>query len=183
MIYQLPDVAMNPRQTIADIIGRPVRVFAGLSRAQATVRSAELLEQVDLPGAMLDRYPNQLSGGQKQRVCIARALAAEPELIICDEVTSALDPLVEKGIIELLLRLQRRLGVSYIFISHDISVVRAIADDVVVMQDGEVVEQGPKQAIFAPPFADYTRLLITSTPEMRTGWLEQVLTERRMDDA
>ena len=183
MIYQLPDVAMNPRQTIGELIGRPAQVFLGMGRAQSDARARELLEMVDLPAEMAERYPNQLSGGQKQRVCIARALAAEPEIIICDEVTSALDPLVADGIIELLLRLQRTLGCAYIFITHDMAMVRAIADDVMVMQGGKVVEQGPKEDIFAPPYADYTHLLISSTPEMRTGWLEQVLEERRMEAA
>lgn len=181
MIYQLPDVAMNPRQTIGDIISRPVQVFLGLPPNAATEKARDLLEMVDLPADYLDRYPNQLSGGEKQRVCIARALAAEPDTIICDEVTSALDPLVAEGIVQLLQRLQNRTGVSYIFITHDMAMVRAIADDVVVMQAGRIVEQGPKQEIFAPPFADYTHLLITSTPQMRTGWLEDVMAERRME--
>lgn len=183
MVYQLPDVAMNPRQSIGEIIGRPAQVFLGLSKSAALNRAKELLELVDLPPEMIDRFPNQLSGGQKQRVCIARALAAEPDTVICDEVTSALDPLVAKGITELLLRLQRKLGVSYIFIIHDMAMVRAIADDVVVMQNGRVVEQGPKEDIFAPPHADYTHLLISSTPEMKTGWLEKVMAERRMEAA
>ena len=183
IIYQLPDVAMNPRQTIQEIIARPAEVFLGLSKSAAAERAQELLELVELPREMAKRYPNQLSGGQKQRVCIARALAAEPELVICDEVTSALDPLVADGIIQLLLRLQRQLGVSYIFITHDMAMVEAIADDVVVMRNGRVVEQGPKDRIFEPPYADYTHLLISSTPEMRTGWLEEVLAERRMEAA
>jgi peptide/nickel transport system ATP-binding protein len=183
IIYQLPDVAMNPRQSIGEIIGRPAQVFLGLSKSASHARAKELLEVVDLPPEMIDRFPNQLSGGQKQRVCIARALAAEPETVICDEVTSALDPLVAKGITELLLRLQRKLGVSYIFITHDMAMVRAIANDVVVMQNGRVVEQGPKDTIFEPPHADYTHLLISSTPELKTGWLEKVLQERRMDAA
>ncbi len=183
MVYQLPDVAMNPRQTIGEIIGRPAQVFLGLSKSAAYTRAKKLLDMVDLPTDMITRFPNQLSGGQKQRVCIARALAAEPETVICDEVTSALDPLVAEGITELLLRLQRKLGVSYIFITHDMAMVRAIADDVVVMRNGRVVEQGPKDSIFDPPYADYTHLLISSTPEMRIGWLEQVLQERRMEAA
>ncbi len=183
MVYQLPDVAMNPRQDIGETIGRAAQVFLGLSKSAARARAKELLELVDLPPEMINRFPNQLSGGQKQRVCIARALAAEPETVVCDEVTSALDPLVAEGITELLLRLQQKLGVSYIFITHDMAMVRAIADDVVVMQSGRVVEQGPKDDIFTPPHADYTHLLISSTPEMKTGWLEKVLEERRMDAA
>lgn len=183
LIYQLPDVAMNPRQTVAEIVGRPAEVFCGMTRQAARARARDLLALVDLAPDLADRYPGQLSGGQKQRVCIARALAAEPEVIICDEVTSALDPLVADGIVELLLRLQRELGVSYIFITHDMAMVRAIADDVVVMQNGKVVEQGPKDSVFAPPWDDYTHLLISSTPEMRTDWLERVLSERRMEAA
>lgn len=183
LIYQLPDVALNPRQTIGEIIGRPAEIFCGMSKQAGLERARELLEMVELPAELADRFPNQLSGGQKQRVCIARALAAEPTVIICDEVTSALDPLVADGIVSLLLRLQNELHVSYIFITHDMAMVKAIADDVVVMQNGKVVEQGPKPEIFAPPWDDYTHLLISSTPEMRTGWLEQVLDERRMEAA
>lgn len=180
MIYQLPDVAMNPRQSIGEIIGRAAQVFLGLSRTDSRARAAELLELVDLEPALIDRYPAQLSGGQKQRVCIARALAADPELIICDEVTSALDPLVADGILDLLMRLQEKLGVSYIFITHDMGMVRAIADDVVVMQHGRISEQGRKDAVFSPPFADYTHLLISSTPEISEGWLERAISERKM---
>lgn len=183
LIYQSPDLALNPRQTVGEIIGRPAEVFCGMSRAAGRSRARELLKSVELDASLVGRFPNQLSGGQKQRVCIARALAAEPQVIICDEVTSALDPLVADGIIALLLRLQRELGVSCIFITHDMAMVRAIADDVVVMQDGRVVEKGRKPAVFAPPWDDYTHLLISSTPEMRTSWLEDVLAERRMEAA
>ena len=183
LIYQQPDVAMNPQQTISDIIGRPAQVFNNMSKSEAIKRVKELLVMVDLGSDLMGRYPGQLSGGQKQRVCIARALAAEPELIICDEVTSALDPLVADGIIQLLLRLQTQLGLSYIFITHDMGMVQSIADDVVVMQNGKIVEKGAKKDIFAPPYADYTHLLITSTPKTEEGWLEQVLADRRMDSA
>lgn len=183
LIYQQPDVAMNPRQSISEIIGRPAQIFNGMSKSEANKRVKELLIMVDLDPDLMDRYPGQLSGGQKQRVCIARALAAEPELIICDEVTSALDPLVADGIIQLLLRLQTQLGLSYIFITHDMGMVESIADDVVVMQNGKIVEKGAKSDIFAPPYADYTHLLITSTPKTEEGWLEQVLADRRMDSA
>jgi peptide/nickel transport system ATP-binding protein len=180
LIYQLPDVAMNPRQTVGAIIARPAEVFCGIARVASVERARALLRAVGLSPDLISRYPGQLSGGQKQRVCIARALAIEPDVIICDEVTSALDPLVADGIVELLLRLQRELGVSYIFITHDMVMVRAIADDVVVMQNGRIVTQGPKAQVFAPPWDDYTHLLISSTPEMQAGWLERVLGERRM---
>jgi len=178
LIYQNPDVAMNPRHTITDVIGRAATVFRGLNRQRAGERTSELLEMVDLSPDLARRYPGQLSGGQKQRVCIARALAADPDLVICDEVTSALDPLVADGIVELLMRLQRTLGVSYIFITHDMAMVRSIADEITVMKDGRVIESGARELIFAPPRADYTDLLIKSTPQMQVGWLDGVLADR-----
>jgi len=180
MIYQLPDVALNPRQTILEAISRPAFLLGGRSRSESLQRVRELLELVDLPGNIAHCYPGQLSGGQKQRVCIARALAAEPEIVICDEVTSALDPLVARGILDLLMQLQDKFAVSYIFITHDIGMVRAIADDVLVMQHGKVVEQGSRQSIFSPPYMDYTHLLINSTPVTEEGWLEQVIAARRI---
>ena len=178
LIYQNPDVAMNPRHKIADIIGRPARVFGHLKASQAMARTCELLELVGLSANMVDRYPGQLSGGQKQRVCIARALAAEPDLVICDEVTSALDPLIADGIIELLLKLQGELGVAYIFITHDMTLVRAIADEVTVLKNGYVVETGSCEEIFLPPHTDYTELLISSTPKMEIDWLDTLLAHR-----
>lgn len=183
MIYQLPDVAMNPRQTVGEIIGRNARVFLGHSKSASLERSSELLGMVDLAPELIGRYPGQLSGGQKQRVCIARALAAEPELIICDEVTSALDPLVADAILDLLMRLQDQLGVSYIFITHDMGMVRAIADDVVVLRYGKITEQGRREEVFSPPYTDYTHLLISSTPEISEGWLEKAISERRIEAA
>jgi peptide/nickel transport system ATP-binding protein len=126
----------------------------------------------------MNRLPSELSGGQKQRICIARALAAEPDFIICDEVTSALDQLVAEGILRLLDRLQRELNLTYLFITHDIATVRSIADDVVVMQNGVIVEQGTKDEIFAPPHAAYTELLLSSVPEMDPDWLTNLLKKR-----
>ncbi|MEP4420057.1 MAG: ATP-binding cassette domain-containing protein, partial [Nitratireductor sp.] len=137
-------------------------------------RMVELLDQIELGEAFLQRYPGELSGGQKQRLCIARALAAEPDLIICDEVTSALDQLVARGILKLLMRLQEELRVSYLFITHDIATVRAIADEVVVMHQGRVVEQGPKEEIFVPPHHAYTELLLASVPQMDPDWLDTI---------
>ncbi|SHI78761.1 ABC transporter ATP-binding protein [Wenxinia saemankumensis] len=179
MIYQMADTAMNPKQSVGEIIGRPLRFYHGMSGTAQRERIAELLEMIELDPSFADRLPGELSGGQKQRVCIARALAAEPELIICDEVTSALDQIVQEGILKLLLRLQKELGVSYIFITHDIETVRAIADEVVVMYQGEVVEQGLKEEIFAPPHPDYTELLLSSVPQMEAGWLDRAIAERR----
>jgi peptide/nickel transport system ATP-binding protein len=128
----------------------------------------------------IDRYPAELSGGQKQRVCIARSLAAKPKLIICDEVTSALDPLVADGILKLLLDLQKREGVAYLFITHDLATVRAIADSIAVMYQGQVVRYGRKSEVLSPPFDDYTDLLLSSVPEMKLGWLEEVTANRKM---
>jgi peptide/nickel transport system ATP-binding protein len=138
MIYQMADVAMNPRQTVRTIIGRPLEFYFGLRGRKKTERVQELLDAIELGDGFMDRYPAELSGGQKQRVCIARALAADPKLIICDEVTSALDPLVADGILKLLLELQARENVAYLFITHDIATVRAIADSIAVMYQGRL---------------------------------------------
>ncbi len=178
MIYQMADVAMNPKQTVFDIISRPAAFFTGLSGKKLQSRVVELLRQIDLDESFADRFPSELSGGQKQRVCIARALAANPDVIICDEVTSALDQIVQEGILKLLRRLQEELGLSYIFITHDIATVKAISDEVVVMNEGEVVEQGLKSKIFSPPHPDYTKLLLSSVPEMDPDWLTNLLTKR-----
>ncbi|MDP6398319.1 MAG: ABC transporter ATP-binding protein [Arenicellales bacterium] len=178
MIYQMPDVALNPRQKIFEIIGRPLEFYLGLKGEEKTAAINRLLEQIELPTDYADRYPAQLSGGEKQRICIARALAAEPDLIICDEVTSALDQLVAEGILELLQNLQNQLGVSYLFITHDLATVRAIADSIVVMYQGRVVEQGTKAEILSPPHEAYTELLLSSVPEMDPDWLD-TLVERR----
>ena len=179
MIYQIPDTALNPRQRIVDIIGRPLAFYLGLKGKALRQRVAELLEMIELdPGKFMERLPSELSGGQKQRVCIARALAAEPQVIICDEVTSALDQLVAEGILKLLDRVQRQLGVSYLFITHDVATVRAIADEVVVMQRGKVVDAGARDVIFTPPHRDYTGLLFSSEPEMDPDWLDRILQQR-----
>ena len=183
MIYQMADTALNPRQTIGEIIGRPVEFYMGLRGRAKRDRVAELMEQIELPAKQyLHRLPSELSGGQKQRIGIARALAAEPKFIICDEVTSALDQLVAEGILRLLARLQDELGLSYMFITHDLATVRSIADEVVVMKDGEVVEQGPKAEMFRPPHHPYTDLLLSSVPEMDPDWLTNLLTERGVDN-
>jgi len=183
MIYQMADVAMNPRQTVATIIGRPLEFYFGLRGAERDARVQELLDAIELGKGYGERYPAELSGGQKQRVCIARALAAKPKLILCDEVTSALDPLVADGILKLLLDLQAREGVAYLFITHDIATVRAIADSIAVMYQGRVQRYGAKSDVLAPPFDDYTDLLLSSVPEMQIGWLERTLATRRMESA
>ncbi len=183
MIYQMADVAMNPRQTVGTIIGRPLEFYFGLRGAERDRRVQDLLDQIEMGRGFADRYPAELSGGQKQRVCIARALAAKPKLIICDEVTSALDPLVADGILKLLLNLQAAEGVAYLFITHDLATVRAIADRIAVMHRGRVVRYGTKTDVLSPPFDDYTDLLLSSVPEMRQGWLEEVTVRRKMESA
>ena len=178
MIYQMADTAMNPRQTVREIIGRPLEFYLGMRGSKKTQRITDLLEMIELDASFMQRLPGELSGGQKQRICIARALAAEPDFIICDEVTSALDQIVQEGILKLLLRLQEELGLTYLFITHDISTVNAIADQVVVMNQGEVVEQGLKTEVFQPPHPEYTELLLSSVPEMDPDWLTNLIDKR-----
>ncbi len=180
MIYQLPDVALNPRQTILEIIGRPVAFYFGLNKRQVRARVEELLKVTELPLKLIDRYPGELSGGQKQRVCIARALAANPDLIICDEATSALDPLVAEEVLNLLRKLQSQLGLSYLFITHDLGTVKRIAHQVAVMYRGNIVASGDTHKVFSPPMHEYTEKLLTSVPELRTGWLDEVLDLRQV---
>lgn len=180
MIYQMADTALNPRQRIREVIGRPLSFYLGMTGKQREDRTRELLTMIEMnPDEYIDRYPTELSGGQKQRICIARALAAEPELIICDEVTSALDQLVAEEILKLLDRLQSELNLAYMFITHDLATVRAIADEVVVMLRGEVNDSGPKDEMFTPPHTDYTDLLLSSVPEMDPDWLDNLLAERQ----
>lgn len=181
MIYQMADTAMNPRQTVATIIGRPLEFYFNMRGKERDRRVAELLDKIEMGTGYADRYPAELSGGQKQRVCIARALAAKPTLIICDEVTSALDPLVANEILKLLLELQSEEQVAYLFITHDLATVRAIADSIAVMYQGKVVRYGTKSEVLAPPFDDYTDLLLSSVPEMQLGWLEEAIAGRRME--
>ena len=178
MIYQMPDVALNPRQKLHDVIGRPLGFYFGMSGAERNRKVKELLEMIELPTNYIDRFPPELSGGQKQRVCIARALAAQPAVIICDEVTSALDQLVAEEILKLLDRLQKELNITYLFITHDLATVRAIADEIVVMLQGKIVEHGLKDDILRPPHHEYTELLLSSVPEMDPDWLDGLLRAR-----
>jgi peptide/nickel transport system ATP-binding protein len=173
LIHQSPDVALNPRQTIEVIVGRPLSFYFGLRGPERRRRVVDLLQQVELDPALLGRYPAALSGGQKQRVCIARALAAEPEAIVCDEPTSALDPLVAQGVLRLLARLQARTGVSLVFITHDINIVRSIAHSIAVMHRGKIVRAGAAGAVLTPPFDAETERLLSAVPEMELGWLER----------
>lgn len=178
MIYQSADTALNPRQTVRDIIGRPLEFYLGLTGAEKDRRIVKLLEAIELNEDFIDRYPGEMSGGQKQRVSIARALAAEPEIIICDEVTSALDQIVQEEILKLLMKLQRETKVTYLFITHDIATVRAISDEIVVMYKGKVVQQGLKSDVLNPPYPAYTELLLSSVPQMDPDWLTTLLKKR-----
>ena len=183
MIYQMADTALNPRKTIGEIIGRPVEFYLGLTGTARRKRVEELLDILELePNQYIDRLPSELSGGQKQRIGIGRALAAEPKFIICDEVTSALDQLVAEGILRTLAKLQDEFNLAYMFITHDLATVKSIADEVVVMKEGRVVEAGPKNAMFKPPHHAYTDLLLSSVPEMDPDWLNQLLEERGVDN-
>ena len=179
MIYQMADTALNPKLSLREIIGRPAQMCLGLKGRALQERVRDLLALIELePDKYIDRLPGELSGGQKQRIGIARALAAEPKLIICDEVTSALDQIVQEGILKLLDRLQREFELAYMFITHDLATVKAIADDVVVMQHGRIIEQGPKARVFSPPHEPYTELLLSSVPHMDPDWLTTLLTAR-----
>ena len=178
MIYQSADTSLNPKQTIRDIIGRPIEFYHGIKGAARDRRVAELLDSIELNESYIDRLPTELSGGQKQRISIARALAAEPDIIICDEVTSALDQIVQEEILTLLMRLQKDTNVSYLFITHDIATVRAISDEIVVMHQGKVVQQGPKTQVLNPPHPAYTELLLSSVPQMDPDWLTNLLAQR-----
>ena len=174
-VFQMADTALNPRQRIDHILGRPLEFYLGLRGKEKRKRIAELLDMVELPAEFAGRYPEELSGGQKQRVNLARALAASPEVLLCDEVISALDTIVGANVIELLKRLRRQTGVSFVFISHDLSTIASFADEIVVLYAGRVVEQGKTDQVLSPPYHPYTRLLIASVPELRIGWLEETM--------
>ena len=174
-VFQMADTALNPRQRIDHILGRPLEFYLGLKGKEKRRRIMELLDMVELPQDFAGRYPEELSGGQKQRVNLARALAASPEVLLCDEVISALDSIVGANVIELLKRLRKQTGVSFVFISHDLSTVASFADEIVVLYAGRVVEQGPADYVLSPPYHPYTRLLISSVPELRVGWLEEAM--------
>lgn len=169
IVFQDPDGSLNPRMPVAALIGRPLKRLAQLSTRQRAARVAELLEQVHLTSAYMGRYPAELSGGEKQRVALARALAAEPSLLVCDEVTSALDVAVQASILELLLELRDSVKMSMLFISHDLAVVSQISDRVYVLQSGELREHGEVGQVFSSPSDAYAKLLRSSIPELRPG--------------
>jgi peptide/nickel transport system ATP-binding protein len=177
-VYQMADTALNPRQRIGDIIGRPLEFYLGLKGQKKRDRVNELLDLVELPPEFANRYQMELSGGQKQRVNLARHLAAKPDILLCDEVTSALDSIVGEHVIQLLTRLREKTGISIVFITHDLSTVASFSDRIVVLYAGRVVEQGTTDQVLNPPYHPYTRLLITSVPELRIGWLEDTMETR-----
>ena len=174
-VFQMADTALNPRQRIDHILGRPLEFYLGLKGKEKRRRIGELLQMVELPQEFAGRYPEELSGGQKQRINLARALAASPEVLLCDEVISALDSIVGANVIELLRKLRKQTGVSFVFISHDLSTVASFADEIIVLYAGRVVEKGTTDAVLSPPYHPYTRLLISSVPELRVGWLEETM--------
>jgi peptide/nickel transport system ATP-binding protein len=174
IVFQMADTALNPTRSVARILARPLEFYHGLRGEERRRRVAALLDMVRLPAHIATRSPADLSGGQKQRVNLARALAAEPALILCDEVTSALDTVVGAAILDLLAELRKGLGVAYMFISHDLSTVRAICDEIMILYAGQVMEFGSREAFRNRPFHPYSDLLISSVPELRPGWLDGI---------
>jgi len=174
IVFQFADTALNPAKSIADTLARPLVFYHGMDRKKREARIDQLLDMVRLPRAMRYRRPGELSGGQKQRINLARALAADPKLILCDEITSALDTVVAAAIIDLLKELQRELSLSYLFISHDLSTVRAICDEVVVMYAGRKVEQLSPDRMGEAASHPYSKLLFSSVPKLDTGWLDSL---------
>uniref|UniRef100_UPI0035BC0005 ABC transporter ATP-binding protein n=1 Tax=Brucella thiophenivorans TaxID=571255 RepID=UPI0035BC0005 len=172
IVFQFADTALNPAKSIADILARPLTFYHGMNSKSRDARIDQLLDMVRIPRNMRYRRPGELSGGQKQRINLARALAADPKMIICDEITSALDTVVAAAIIDLLKELQRELSLSYLFISHDLSTVRAICDEVVVMYAGKKVEQLSPAMMGSTASHPYSRLLFSSVPKLDTGWLD-----------
>ncbi|MEM6481105.1 MAG: ABC transporter ATP-binding protein [Pseudomonadota bacterium] len=183
IVFQLADTALNPAQSVGAILSRPLQFYHKMDRQARSRRVIELLDMVQLPANMRHRLPQELSGGQKQRVNFARALAAEPELILCDEVTSALDTVVAAAMLDLLKSLQRDLGLSYMFISHDLSTVEAICDDVLVMFKGNLVEELPAATMSKSAKHPYSRLLISSVPKLDPDWLETLEHDPNIADA
>ena len=166
MIFQDPFSSLNPRQTIAEILTAPL-VARGVKIIDAEARARELLERVSLPVDSLQKFPHEFSGGQRQRLCIARSLMVKPKILLCDEVTSALDVSVQAQILHLLDDLRNEFGLSIVFISHDMQVVRALSDDVLVMYFGHVVERGPADVVLTNPQHEYTQKLLASVPTIK----------------
>ena len=183
LIFQNPDDSLNPRQTVAEILAQPLELYFGLPRQQIQERSVALLERVRLSAFYLERLPNQLSGGEKQRVAIARAFAAEPDLVLCDEVTSALDVSVQAAVLELLDELRIQRGTAYLFVSHDLAVVRALAHRVAVLYQGRLCEIGPAAAVYASPSHPYTEVLLGAVLEPDPDHPPALLADDRVESS
>jgi len=169
MIFQDPFSSLNPRQTVSEILTAPL-VARGVKVLDAEARARELLERVSLPKEALQKFPHEFSGGQRQRLCIARSLMVKPKILLCDEVTSALDVSVQAQILHLLDDLRGEFGLSIVFISHDMQVVRALSDEVLVMYFGHVVERGAADSVLTDPQHEYTKKLLASVPTIRRDW-------------
>ncbi len=178
MVFQMADTALNPSHTIGKILGRPIEYFQGIRGHKNREKVAFLLEMVQMPEHLASRKPRELSGGQKQRVNLARALAANPQIVICDEVTSGLDTVVRMSIIDLIKDLHSKLGISFLFISHDISTIASLAQDVIVMYRGKIVEYGPINQVLSCPENPYTKVLMASVPHLRVGWLDEAIQKK-----
>jgi peptide/nickel transport system ATP-binding protein len=168
-VFQSPYSSLNPRKTIGQIIGQPLRLFFGVGGSEGRRRAVEALERVQLSPSVLDRYPHQLSGGERQRAAIARSLVAEPQLLVCDEVTSALDVSVQAAIVDVLAELQRELHIGLLFVTHNLALIRTISQEVAVMSEGRIVERGLVDAVLDDPQADYTRKLLSDTPSLEAA--------------
>jgi peptide/nickel transport system ATP-binding protein len=168
-VFQNPYGSLNPRRTVGQIVRQPLELFGGGSGREIDRRVDEMLERVSLTSAYARQYPDQLSGGERQRVAIARALVCNPEVLVCDEVTSALDVSVQAAIVELLGQLQRDLGLAMLFVTHNLPLVRSIAQRVAVMSMGRIVELGPVDRVLQEPTDDYTRRLLADTPSLETA--------------
>jgi peptide/nickel transport system ATP-binding protein len=181
-IFQNPDDSLNPRQSVGEIVARPARLLASLGRREATERALEALAAVQLDPAYMYRMPTQLSGGERQRVAIARALVVEPRVLVCDEILSALDASVQAQIIGVLDRLRRESGVAILFITHDLAVVRSLADRVAVIHRGEIVEEAATAALFRPPHHPYTEALLAAAPRLHseTAIMQRAANERNL---
>jgi oligopeptide transport system ATP-binding protein len=179
IVFQDPYSSLNPRMTVGDIVGEPLLIHGVGTRRERGSRIRELLEVVGFDPSFSNRYPHEFSGGQRQRIGVARALALNPKLIVCDEPVSALDVSIQAQILNLLKDLQRDFGLAYLFISHDLSVVRSMSDEIAVMKDGKIVEAGPADDVYERPQDEYTKALLASVPVPDPRRMRERRSERR----